>query len=322
MASEKKTGNALAKQVSWITIFVNVALSVFKLVAGLFAHSSAMISDAVHSASDVFSTIIVLIGLRISGKAADKEHPYGHERFECVASVVLSFLLFATGIMIGWKGIQNIVSGAFVTQMAPGVLALVAAAVSIVVKEAMYWYTWLAAKKINSTALKADAWHHRSDALSSIGALAGIIGARMGLPILDSIASLVICIFILKVAVDIFMESMNRTVDRACDEKVVRHIEDTVQAQPGVRRLDSIKTRQFGSAVYADIEISVDAALNLEQAHAISERVHGAVERSTPHLKHCTVHVNPYEDTEAAPADAPEQDVPAESPAPDDTAGQ
>lgn len=294
MASRSKTDHALARRVSLVTMTANVLLAAFKLLAGLIAHSSAMISDAVHSASDVFTTIIVLIGLRISGREADQEHPYGHERFESVASMVLAFILFMVGLLIGWKGLENILSGAYALQRTPGVLALVAAVVSIVVKEGMYWYTWLAAKKINSTALKADAWHHRSDALSSIGALAGILGARMGLPILDSIASLVICLFILKVAIDIFMEALDKTVDRACDEKCVARIVKTVLAQPGVKTLDNIKTRQFGSAIYTDIEISVDSTLSLEEAHAISERVHRAVEKQTPNLKHCMVHVNPY----------------------------
>ena len=306
MTSESRSANARARRVAFVTIIANVLLAGFKLIAGIAAHSSAMISDAVHSASDVFSTIIVLIGLRISGKAADKEHPYGHERFECAASMILAFILFATGILIGWKGIENIISGSYVLQMAPGVLALVAAVVSIVVKEAMYWYTWLTAKKINSTALKADAWHHRSDALSSIGALAGIVGARMGLPILDSIASIVICLFILKVAVDIFIEALNKTVDRACDEKCVEHIVRTVLEQPGVKALDNIKTRQFGSAIYTDIEIAVDPQLRLVDAHAIAESVHGAVEKSTPNLKHCMVHVNPFLPDGPQQADVPD----------------
>ena len=187
----------LAMRVSVISVIVNLVLSVFKLLAGIFAHSGAMISDAVHSASDVFSTFIVMIGVTISGKQADEEHPYGHERMECVAAIVLAVILFATGLGIGWSGLQKIMQSQQQTLEAPGALALIAAIVSIVTKEWMYWFTKIAADKIHSGALMADAWHHRSDALSSIGALVGIAGAQLGFPVLDPIASVVICLFIL-----------------------------------------------------------------------------------------------------------------------------
>ena len=168
-----------ANKVSIVTIIGNLILSLMKLFAGIFAHSSAMISDAIHSASDVFCTIVVIIGIKISSKRPDKEHPYGHERMECVAAIVLSIVLFITGLGIGVDAFETIISGDYSNIQVPGVLALIAAIVSILVKEAMYWYTRHYAKKIDSSALMADAWHHRSDAFSSIGALIGIAGARM-----------------------------------------------------------------------------------------------------------------------------------------------
>ena len=161
----------VANKVSFITIVQNVLLSVFKLFAGIFAHSNAMISDAIHSASDVFSTIIVIIGVKLASKKSDKEHPYGHERLECVAAIVLSIVLLYTGIKIGSQAVKDIIGGDYQNLQKPGMLALVAAVVSIVTKEIMYWYTRHYAKKIDSSALMADAWHHRSDALSSVGAL-------------------------------------------------------------------------------------------------------------------------------------------------------
>ena len=187
----------LAMKVSVISVIVNLLLSVFKLIAGILAKSGAMISDAVHSASDVFSTFVVMIGVTISEKESDKEHPYGHERLECVAAIILSMVLAITGLGIGVTGIRNIANGESGVLEAPGLLALIAAVVSIAVKEWMYWFTRAAAKKINSGALMADAWHHRSDALSSIGAFVGILGARLGYPILDPIASIIICIFVI-----------------------------------------------------------------------------------------------------------------------------
>ena len=204
----------IAFRVSRISIIANTALSAAKLAAGLIAHSGAMVSDAVHSASDVFSTFIVMIGVHMAGKESDKEHPYGHERMECVAAIILSGILLATGLIIGYQGVQKILHPEDL--QVPGVLALAAAVLSILVKEIMYQYTRKAAKQIDSDALMADAWHHRSDALSSIGALIGIAGARLGLPILDPIASLVICLFIAHAAYTIFRDAIRSRPARLC----------------------------------------------------------------------------------------------------------
>lgn len=209
-----------AMKVSGISILVNLLLSIFKLIAGIAAHSGAMISDAIHSASDVGSTFIVIIGVRLSAKKSDKEHQYGHERMECVSSIVLAGMLLVTGLGIGITGVRDIVKSTSGGTIAiPGTLALIAAVVSIVIKEWMFWYTRGAAKKINSGALMADAWHHRSDALSSIGAFVGIFGARLGYPILDPVASIVICFMIAKAAIDIFRDAIDKMVDHSCDAK-------------------------------------------------------------------------------------------------------
>lgn len=191
-------------RVSWVTILINAILSVLKLLAGIFANSAAMVSDAVHSISDVLSTFVVIIGVKMSGKEADKKHPYGHELFECVAAIILSAMLFIIGVGIGYAGIKKIIITDRSDLAIPGILALIAAVVSIVVKEWMYWYTRAASKKINSGALMADAWHHRSDALSSIGSFAGIIGARIKFPIMDPIASIIICIMIVISAISLY----------------------------------------------------------------------------------------------------------------------
>lgn len=282
-------------RISFVSIVINVILSLFKALAGLISHSGAMISDAIHSASDVFSTIVVIIGVKISGKESDKEHPYGHERMECVAAILLATILAITGLGIGWSAVSKIMAGNYDQLEVPGVLALVAAIVSIVVKEAMYWYTRAGAKKIDSGALMADAWHHRSDSLSSIGALIGIGGARLGFPILDPIASVVICIFIEKAALDIFMDAVNKMVDKACDEETEARMRDCVIGQEGVLGVDLLRTRTFGNKVYVDIEISADGDKTLREAHTIAENVHDSVEREFPKVKHIMVHVNPKE---------------------------
>ena len=293
---ESMDNNQIAMKVSSVSIAINLILSVLKLIAGIVAHSGAMVSDAIHSASDVGSTLIVIVGVRLSGKQSDQEHPYGHERMECVSSIILSGLLLATGIGIGISGLENIVKSTSGKEIEiPGMLALIAAVVSIVVKEWMFWYTRGAAKKINSGALMADAWHHRSDAMSSVGAFVGIFGARMGYPILDPIASVVICLLIGKASIDIFRDAVDKMVDRSCDRQTEESIRRTVLSVEGVKRVDLLQTRLFGSKIYVDLEIAADGTQTLDEAHQIAEHVHHAIEHTFPDVKHCMVHVNPAE---------------------------
>ena len=283
----------VANRVSLFTIIGNVVLSVIKLLAGIIAHSSAMISDAVHSASDVFSTFVVIIGIKLASKKPDKEHPYGHERMECVAAIVLAMVLFITGLGIGLEAVKNIIHGNYGDLQVPGILALIAAIVSIVSKEAMYWYTRYYAKKIDSSALMADAWHHRSDAFSSIGALIGIGASRLGYPVMDSIASLVIFVFIVKAAFDIFKDAIDKMVDHACDEGTEKQIFDCVMKNENVMGIDLLQTRVFGNKIYVDVEIQADASYTLQKAHDIAEAVHDDIEKNFPKVKHIMVHVNP-----------------------------
>ncbi|MDE7132279.1 MAG: cation diffusion facilitator family transporter [Lachnospiraceae bacterium] len=283
----------VAMKVSKVSIEANFVLTVLKLLAGVIAHSSAMISDAIHSASDVFSTIVVIVGIRISGKASDKDHPYGHERMECVAAIVLATILAATGLGIGYSAVGKIAGGDYAQLAVPGMLALAAALLSIIVKEGMYQYTRIYAKRIDSGALMADAWHHRSDALSSVGALIGIAGARMGFPILDPVASVVICFFIEKAAYDIFMDAVDKMVDKACDDEVEMALIECALAQSGVLGVDLLQTRVFGNKIYVDIEIRVNGEMKLREAHGIAEQVHDAIEQNFPKVKHIMVHENP-----------------------------
>ncbi len=281
-----------AVKVSMVSIIGNAVLSLLKFLAGIFAHSGAMVSDAVHSASDVFSSIIVIIGVKLSTRAPDKEHPYGHERFECVAAIILAVVLLVTGLLIGRSALEQVIKGDFSGTQAPGLLALVAAIVSIVSKEAMYWYTRYFAKKLDSGALMANAWHHRSDALSSVGALIGIVFARMGYRIVEPIASLVICLLILKATYDIFKDAVSKMVDSG-DEALEQEIRTIAEEQEDVVGVDLIHTRIFGNRIYVDIEISAEGSMSLEDSHAVAERVHDVIESSFPKVKHIMVHVNP-----------------------------
>ena len=286
---------ATANKVSIMTIIGNVLLSILKLFAGIFAHSNAMISDAIHSASDVFSTFVVIIGIHLASKESDRNHPYGHERLECVAAIILAMVLFLTGLGIGIEALKNILLGDYQSLPVPGVLALIVAIISIVSKEGMFWYTRHYAKIIDSSALMADAWHHRSDAFSSIGALIGIGAARLGFPIMDSIASLVIFVFILKAAMDIFKDAIDKMVDHSCDEETEKQIYDCVMKNEDVMGIDLLQTRIFGNKIYVDLEILADASYTLQKAHNIAEAVHNDIEQNFPKVKHIMVHVNPKE---------------------------
>ncbi len=281
-----------AMKVSFVSIVVNVVLSVFKFAAGVIANSGAMISDAVHSLSDVLSTFVVIAGIKLSAKKNDAEHPYGHERMECVAAIILSIMLALVGVGIGYSGIEKIISGNSSLKI-PGVLALVAAIVSIAVKEWMYWYTRSVAKREMSDALMADAWHHRSDALSSVGSFVGIGGALLGYPVLDAVASVVICVFIMKAAIDIFRGAIDKMVDHACDPETTRKIRDIILDHDNTIQLDMLKTRMFGSKVFVDVEFSMDGNVTLREAHAVADHIHNEIEEKIPMVKHCMIHVNP-----------------------------
>lgn len=283
--------DAIVKQISFVGIFGNIVLSVFKLFAGIFGHSGAMVSDAVHSLSDVFATIIAFFGVRLSKRSADKAHPYGHERMECVASLCLGVILLVTGLGIGKVGVENILHSSEVA--VPGAIALVAAIVSIVMKEAMYWYTRHYALILDSDAFMADAWHHRSDAFSSVGSLIGIGGAMLGFPVLDAVASVVICLFIFKVAYDILKDALGKMLDTSCSDEYEQELTEFIEKQDDVIRIDLLHTRMFGNKVYIDLEIAVDADMSLQEAHDVAEKVHNNVEKKFSNTKHIMIHVNP-----------------------------
>jgi len=280
-------------KISIISIIVNVILSTFKFIAGIIGKSSAMISDSVHSLSDVVSTIIVIIGIKFSNKKSDKTHQYGHERFESIATLFLGIILLVTALGIGYDGVLKIISGVKGKIAIPTIIALVAAILSIVIKEIMYQITKKVANKTNSSALLADAWHHRSDAFSSIGSLIGIVGANLGFPILDPIICLVICLFILKVAFDILIDSVHKLVDTSCDEKTIIEMKEFIEEIEDVLSIDLLQTRLFGSKIYVDVEISADKNKSLEESHEIAHKIHDAIENNFENVKHCMVHVNP-----------------------------
>lgn len=285
--------NQTCESISKISIIVNLLLSAGKAAAGFIGHSEAMVADAVHSASDVISTIIVIIALKISRKSADSEHPYGHDRFESLASLVLVVMLASTGIALAFNAVSSLASGTMGEM--PGIISLIAAVISIIVKEMMFRASIKVGKREKSDAVIADAWHHRSDALSSVGSLVGIILSRMGVFWADAAAGIIICFFILKTAFDIGKSTIQKLTDHACETEVEAKIRQEVMSVQGVKRIDMLRTRCFGSGYYVDIEIAEDPDITLKKAHLIAENVHDRLEKNIPSIYHCMVHVNPYE---------------------------
>lgn len=284
---------AAIRKMSFISVAGNAVLSGFKLFAGITGNSGAMISDSIHSFSDVITTVIAWIGVKVSKKEADSDHPYGHERMECIASLLLGIVLLATGLGVGKVGVEHIISGSYETLAIPSAIALVAAIVSIVSKEAMYWYTRYYARLIHSSAFLADAWHHRSDAFSSIGSLIGIGGAMLGFPVMDSVASVVICLFIVKASYDILKDGVVKLLDTSCGKSYEAQMEQYIATQEGVVHVDSLRSRMFGNKVYIDLEIQVDGEKSLRDAHEVAEHVHDVVEQTFPDVKHIMIHLNP-----------------------------
>ena len=299
MKRPAKTNEQIAIKASLTTIVCDVFLVAFKLFAGIIGNSTAMLADAAHSLSDMLTTFVVMIGVKMANRKADKDHPYGHERFECVAAIILSIVLLATGAGIGWAGIEQMMGiedGIYIPM--PGIIALAAAAVTLVAKEGMYRYKRAAAKKIDSSALMADAWHHRIDALTSIGSFIGILGARLlNHPILDPLAAVVISLFILKAAFDVFRQTISKMTDRACDEETEEQMRQIILSHEKVLGIDMLKTRLFGDKIYVEVEIVVDGSCILHEAHEIAHRVHDTIENGFDKVKHCSVHVNPSEDS-------------------------
>ena len=293
MSEEHDSYQKTVGRVSAVGIAGNLILAAFKFIAGLVGHSSAMLSDALHSASDIVGGLIVMIGVSLAEKQPDKEHPYGHERLECIASILLAILLLIAGLAMGLSAAESMLTGGYRDAAVPGTIALVAAIVSIAVKEGMFHYTMRRAKAVDSGALRAEAWHHRSDALSSVGSLIGVAGARLGVRVLDPAAGLLICLFILKAAYDIFREALEKMTDHSGGEELEQDIRRCVGQFGDIGGIDLLQTREFGRRVYVDLEIRMDGALSLEQTHAVAERLHDALEERFPQIKHVMIHVNP-----------------------------
>ncbi len=274
------------------TLGLNFLLGSLKLAAGLWGRSSAMVADAAHSYSDCASTVAVIAGLKMASKSADADHPYGHEKYELIFANILSILLGLTAVKIGYDALMVIAHGSY---QVPGLAPLLAAVFSVAVKEVMYRLTLRKAKKIGSVAMEADAWHHRSDALSSIGAFVGILGARLGLPVLDPVTGLLVSSLVLKVAIDLYRKSVSGLVDSSTDAETVARIRQLLADIDGIEEVGGLKTRVFGASAYADVTIKVDGTMTVEEGHDIATLAHNKIEANLPKIKHIMVHIEPMD---------------------------
>lgn len=280
-----------ASKVTIVAILWNVFLSAIKIFAGIIGNSTAMIADGIHSASDIITSVGVLIGNKISSKPGDKEHNYGHEKAETLVSFLLSIILIAVAITIGINGAKKIFNLDDV--QIPTIMPLIVAIISIAVKEYQYRITIKVAKKINSPSLKADAWHHRSDAFSSVAAFIGIGGAMIGYKILEPIATIVVAIIVCKVALEIFVNSMNELMDVSISEEEEKQIIEYCKNIEGIKHIKTMRTRKHGAYAYVDLVICVDGNLTVIQGHDIANNLEKKLIEEISLIKGIIVHVEP-----------------------------
>ena len=285
-----------SKTCTLVGLVTNVALAVFKLLAGIFGFSYAMIADAIHSFSDCLATGTVYVGLRIAEKPADERHPYGHANAETIAAFLVALIILATGVFVGVSAVQLIAHKHFET---PATIALVAAATSIIIKEWMFRYTLKVGERNNSPAVIANAWDHRSDAYSSMAALAGIVGAKLAFPYLDPIAGLAVSALIVKMSVTLLRPNIGILMDERPEPAVLDKIRASALEVGGVEAIDSMRVHRRGSTFSIDIEVAVDSRLTVEQGHRVASGVKSKLLSEVEHVQDVMVHVNPYQLTQS-----------------------
>lgn len=288
-----------AEFAAWVGIIGNLVLAVVKGGIGYVANSKALIADAVHSASDVIGSLAVLIGLRAAQKPPDKDHPYGHGKAESIAAIIVSIILFIVGLEVGYKSFQTML----LPVEAPGLIAVYAALASMLIKEAMFQYKYRLGKKLNSQALIANAWEHRSDVYSSLAAVIGIGGAVIGgkfqipaLLYLDPIAGLIVSVLVLKMAYHILVESIHNTLDHVVHEEEAQGLIDAVEKVEGVMKVNKLFAREHGHYVIVDVKIGVNPHITVEKGHAIGKEVKHKLINEFEHVQDVMVHINPYND--------------------------
>jgi cation diffusion facilitator family transporter len=291
----KKQEEKIIKKNTILTIFANGFLAIIKLAGGILGNSSVLITDAINSISDIATNLVVFVSAKFSKREKDESHPYGHDKFDSMISIFLGVALILTAFEVGKNAFVKLYEVIFndLVIAVPAWYTILIVFITLIIKEFLYRKTKIDAKKANSQALLAQAWDHRSDTLTSIGALIGILGAIFNFGFLDPIASLFILFFILKLAIKVIKTGVSQVVDESADDEQIQAIKKVVKSNNNVISIDEIKTRMFGVKYYVDLEISLDKNLSLEEAHLIAEAVHDEIEDKLSGVIHCMIHVNP-----------------------------
>lgn len=279
-----------ANRVVIITILMNIILVFIKIIGGHISNSRALLADGLHSASDIATSVGVIIGITLAKKPRDDQHQYGHEKVETMITFFLAMALLYTGGKIGIDTVFTILRG---EKSIPGKIAPYIALVSVFIKEWQYQMAYRVGKKVNSNALIADAWHHRSDALSSIAAFIGIVGARLGFYILDPLAGLIVAILVIKVGFDIFKECFHQLIDVSIQLEELDELKDAILKQGKVQHIGDIRTRKHGSKIFVDIRICVDASMDIQEGHIVAEDVESIIRNQLKNVKDVIVHLDP-----------------------------
>ncbi len=292
MVMDRKERYILGRRTTWISLLGNIFLSIFKLATGFLGSSAAMIADGVHSLSDVISTVVIMVSLKVSSKPADEEHPYGHGKAEAIGAKLVALMLMGAGIFLGWEGIGKIVAGEI---SVPGKIALWGVITSLVIKEALFRYVYKVGKKISSKALITDAWHHRSDAFSSLAALIGIGGALLGWTFMDPLAAVVVAIFILRVGWELISRAVDELMDSVPDLDLQDRLADRVREREGVLGVEDLRLRTNGPYFFVDLRLIVNKGLSAYDAHEISARVKQIILEEDDRIQDVLIHVDPAE---------------------------
>jgi len=286
-----KTGNeALGLAGAWLGVGGNLFLALIKLGAGIAGKSQGLIAEAVHSMVDLFSSIGVLIGLKISFLPADKRHPFGHGKAESIVASIVSVLLILTGIELAYTGIRGIISG---PENVPSLLTLFVALFTVVYNEVLFRYRLSLGRRINSTAIISDAWHQRADAFSCVAVSLGIIGARIGWPVLDPAAAAVVSLFIIKAGWSLLRESLDQLMDASAGQETDETITAILQSIPEIREIESIRTRSSGGGIICDLKFRVNPTLTVEEAHLVSLDAKNEIISRIPAVRDVSIHYGP-----------------------------
>ncbi len=287
------------RKVTLIGSLVDFLLGVAKIAVGWLAHSQALIADGLHSLSDLATDFVVLYAAKHSHREADEDHPYGHGRIETLATVGLGISLMGVAIGIGYDAVSHM--NAPDQLVAPGILALVVAVISVVSKEAIYQYTRNAARRLRSNMLMANAWHSRSDAISSIVVIIGIVGAMMGHAYLDSVAAIAVAAMIAKIGFELVRDSTKELIDTALEPDVIDSIRQVVLGVDGVRALHMLRSRRSGSDALVDLHLQVDPRISVSEGHQIGDTVRRRLLERVDEVTDVTVHIDPEDDEQESP---------------------